>query len=45
LFLFDCAARIDMLEHECQSWLALAENAKYYRQHPDVMTQIARRLG
>jgi len=40
-----CTAHIAMLEQECQRWAALAENAKYYWQHPDVMAQIARRLG
>jgi hypothetical protein len=40
-----CAEQIAMLEHECQRWVTLAENAQYYRQHPDVMARISRRLG
>lgn len=38
------ATQIAMLEQECQRWVTLAENAQYYRQYPEVMVQIARRL-
>lgn len=31
-----CAAQVAMLEQECQRWITLAENARYYQQHPDV---------
>jgi hypothetical protein len=39
-----CAAHIAMLEQESQRWLALAENAKYYQQHPGAAEAIAHRL-
>jgi len=39
-----CAAQIAMLEQECQRWITLAENARYYQQHPDVTSQISRRI-
>jgi len=40
-----CAAQIAMLEQECQRWITLAENARYYQQHPDVAAKISRRIS
>lgn len=39
-----CAAQIMMLERECWRWVTLAENALYYREHPDVAAKISRSL-
>lgn len=38
------AAQIATLVQERQRWLTLAENAQYYRQHPDAAEKIARGL-
>jgi len=38
------AAHVAMLVHERERWMTLAENARYYQQHPDVAAKISRSL-
>lgn len=38
------AAQVSMLVQERQRWMALAENAQYYQQHPGAAGRIARGL-
>lgn len=39
------ATQVATLAQERQRWMALAENARYYRQHPEVAAKISRSLG
>lgn len=38
------ATHVTMLVHERERWMALAENARYYQQHPEVAAKISRSL-
>ena len=39
------ANHVKMMVEERQRWLVLAENARYYQEHPDVTAAISRGLG